>query len=69
MIDLKGNVLPISQIKISENDVLTCDVCFETDNPELINGTVDFIEGLGNQRRAIFWNAFKIMMNLNREYQ
>lgn len=68
MIDLKGNVLPISQIKISENDVLTCDVCFETDNPELINGTVDFIEGLGNQRRAIFWNAFKIMMNLNREF-
>ncbi len=69
MIDYKGDVLPISQIKISENDVLTCDVYFETDNPDLINGIVDFIEGQGNQRRAIFWNAFKIMMNLNREYQ
>lgn len=69
MIDSNGKVLPVSQIKISENDVLTCDVCFETNNPKLINGTVDFIEGLGNHRRAIFWNAFKIMMNLNREYQ
>ena len=67
MIDYNGKVLPVSHLKISENDVLTCDVCFETDNQELINGTVDFIEGQGNQKKIISWNAFKIMMNLNRE--
>jgi len=67
MIDENKNIIPVQQIKIPQNGVLTCDVYFKADESELINGTVDFIEGNGFEKDEIHWNAFKIKMFLNKE--
>lgn len=67
MIDAKGNIVPVKQIKFSPNDILTCEVCFKTENWEFINGIIDFVEGNGFEKDNGHWNAFKINMALNRE--
>ena len=67
MIDEKNNIIPVQHIKISSKGVLTCDVCFKVDESELINGTVDFVEGNGFEKDEAHWNAFKIKMFLNKE--
>jgi hypothetical protein len=67
MIDANGNIVPVKQIKISPNDILTCEVCFKTENWEFINGVIDFVEGNGFEKDNGHWNAFKINMALNRE--
>ena len=66
-IDSNGNLVPIDFIKTPKNGILTCEVCFLASNPELINGTIDFLEGSAGEKKKNHWNAFNIQMNLNRE--
>lgn len=68
MIDSNGNLVPVEYIKFSKNDTLTCEVCFESNNTDFINGILDFIEGIGYESHDNHWNAFEINMVLNREY-
>ena len=67
-IDDHGTIVPIEQIQVSKQDVLTCEVCFKIDNDELKNGIIDFVEGDDCEKKDNHWNAFKINMKLNREY-
>lgn len=67
MVDENGNLVPVEWIKISEGDILTCEVLFKSRNDLLIKGTIDFIEGKNYENDEKHWNAFKIQMNLNRE--
>ena len=66
-IDSNGNLVPIEFIKTPKDGILTCEVCFLASNLELINGTIDFLEGSAGENKSNHWNAFNIQMNLNRE--
>ena len=68
MIDSSGKSIPVEHIKCSKGDILTCEVSFNSNNVDLINGMVDFIEGNGFDSDEGHWNAFCINMALNREY-
>ncbi len=57
----------IQYIQIPQIDFLTCEICFRTDNIELLNGTIHLIEGKEYENFKTHWNAFNIQMNLNRE--
>ena len=58
----------IRYIKIPRDGILTCEVSFKTDNMELIDGTIDFIEGEKYDSFEDHWNAHNIQMKLNREW-
>lgn len=58
---------PVQYIDTPKESILTCDICFIADNPLLINGTVDLLEGKTSEKKKDHWNAFNIQMNLNRE--
>ena len=66
-IDSNGNLVPIEFVKTPKNGILTCEVCFLASNLELINGTIDFLEGDSGEKKGNHWNAFNVHMNLNRE--
>jgi hypothetical protein len=59
--------IPAQYIDFPKESILTCDVCFIVDNPVLVNGTIDFLEGKTSEKKENHWNAFNIQMNLNRE--
>lgn len=61
------HTIPVQYIDIPQKSILSCDVCFIVDNLDLLNGTVDFLEGKTCEKKKDHWNAFNIQMNLNRE--
>ena len=61
------HTIPVQYIDIPQESVMTCDVCFIVNNPVILNGTVDFIEGKYSDNKKDHWNAINIQMNLNRE--
>ena len=58
----------VQSIKIPKGGIITCEVLFKTENLELIDGTIDFIEGRYHDTSQGHWNAFSIQMYKNREW-
>ena len=58
----------VKYIGIPKNVILTCEISFKTDNLELINGTIDLVEGRFHHNNPYHWNALNIQMNVNREW-
>ncbi len=58
----------VKYIGIPKNVIFTCEISFKTDNLELINCTIDLVEGRFHQNGTYHWNALNIQMNVNREW-
>lgn len=58
----------VKYIGITKNVILTCEISFKADNLELIDGTIDLVEGRFYHENPFHWNALNIQMNVNREW-
>ena len=58
----------VKYIGIPKNVILTCEISFKADNLELIDGTIDLVEGRFYHNNPFHWNALNIQMNVNREW-
>lgn len=67
MVDDNGKIVPVDFIKISGKTEMTCEVYFKTNDSEIINGVIDFIEGEGCESDENFWHCFEINLKLNRQ--
>jgi hypothetical protein len=64
-INEKGEEIPIIIVFVPNSFELSCEIHFKA--KELINKTIDLIEGLGTDEKDNHWHCFEINMLLNRE--